>query len=78
MYKLDLEKVEEPEIRLPTFIISWRKQRNSRKIICFTDYAKALDDVDHNKLWKILKDLGIPDHSYLSPEKHVCRSRSNN
>ena len=35
---------------------------NSRKKICFTDYAKAFDCVDHNKLWKILKEMGIPDH----------------
>ena len=41
---------------------------------CFIDYAKASDCVDHNKLWKILKEMGIPD---LSPEKPVCRSRSN-
>ena len=39
------------------------------------DYAKAIDCVDHNKLWKILKEMEIPDH--LSPEKPVCRSRSN-
>ena len=40
----------------------------------FIDYAKAFDCVDHNKLWKILKEMGIPD---LCPEKSVCRSRSN-
>ena len=43
---------------------------------CFIDYTKALDCVDHNKLWKILKEMGIPDHLNLSPEKPVCRSRS--
>ena len=39
-------------------------QENSRKNIyfCFIDYAKALDCVDHNKLWKVLKEMGIPDH----------------
>ena len=38
-------------------------QGNSKKIdFCFTDYAKAIDCVDHNKLWKILKEMGIPDH----------------
>ena len=42
---------------------------------CFSDYAKAFDSVDHNKLWKILKQMGPP---YLPPEKSVCRSRSNN
>ena len=64
MYKLDLEKAEEPEIKLPTFIGSYKKQENSRKKIyfCFIDYAKAFDCVDHNKLWKILKRMGIPDY----------------
>ena len=50
MYKLDLTKSEEPEIKLSTFIGSWRKQGNSRKHICFFDYAKAFDCVDHNTL----------------------------
>ena len=54
MYKLDLEKVEEPEIKMPTFI---EKTREFQKNIyfCFIDYAKAFDCVDHNKLWKFLK-----------------------
>ena len=63
MFKLVLEKAEEPEIKLPTSVGSWKKQESSRKIyFCFTDYAKAFDCVDHNKLWKILKEMGIPDH----------------
>ena len=64
MFKLDLEKAEKPEIKLPTSIESLKKQENSRKNIyfCFIDYAKAFDCVDHNKLWKILKEMGIPDH----------------
>ena len=64
MFKLDLEKAEEPEIKLPTSTGSLKKQESSRKsiYICFIDYAKAFDYVDHNKLWKILKDIGIPDH----------------
>ena len=64
MFKLVLEKAEEPEIKLPTSTGSWKKQENSRKNIyfCFIDYAKAFDCVDHNKLWKILKKMGIPDH----------------
>ena len=64
MFKLDLEKAEEPEIKLPTSAGSWKKQKSCRKNIyfCFIDYAKAFDCVDHNKLWKILKELGIPDH----------------
>ena len=53
MFKLDLEKAEEPEIKLPTFTGSWKKQESSRKSsICFIEYAKAFDYVDHNKLWK--------------------------
>ena len=64
MFKLDLEKAGEPEIKLPTSSGSWKKQESSRKNIyfCFSDYAKAFDCVDHNKLWKILKEMGIPDH----------------
>ena len=63
MFKLVLEKAEEPEIKLPTFAGSSKKQESSRKTsICFIDYAKAFDCVDHNKLWKILKEMGIPDH----------------
>ena len=64
MFKLDLEKAEEPEIKLSTFIRSLRKPGNSRKKkkICFIDYTKAFGCVDHNKLWKILKEMGIPDH----------------
>ena len=55
MYKLDLEKADEPEIKLPTSTGSQKKQENSRKNIylCFTDYARVFDHVDHNKLWKI-------------------------
>ena len=64
MFKLVLEKAEEPEIKLPTSAGSWKKQESSRKNIYFSfiDYAKAFDCVDHNKLWKILKEMGIPDH----------------
>ena len=64
MFKLVLEKAEEPEIKLPTSAGSSKKQESSRKNVyfCFIDYAKAFDCVDHNKLWKILQDMGIPDH----------------
>ena len=64
MFKLVLEKAEEPETKLPTSVGSLRKQENSRKniYICFIDYTKAFDCVDHNNLWKILKEMGIPDH----------------
>ena len=64
LFKLDLEKAEEPEIKLPTSTGSSKKQQSSRKSIyfCFIDSAKAFVCVDHNKLWKILKEMGIPDH----------------
>ena len=60
---LDLEKSEEPEIMLPTSVGSSKKQESFRKIyFCFIDYAKVIDCVDLNKLWKILQEMGIPDH----------------
>ena len=64
MYKLDLEMAEELEIKLLTSIGSLKKQGNTRKkkYFWFIVYAKAFDCVDHNKLWKILKEMGIPDH----------------
>jgi len=63
MFKLVIEKAEEPEIKLPTSVESSKKQESSRKTyFCFIDYTKAFDCVDHNKLWKILKEMGIPDH----------------
>ena len=78
MSKLDLEKAEEPEIKLPTSVGSSKEQESSRKNIyfCFIDYAKAFDSVDYNKLWKILRDGNIrpPD---LPLEKSVCRTGSN-
>ena len=79
MYKLDLEKAEEPEIKWPTFVASQKKQESSRKNIyfCFIDYAKAFDCVDHNKPWKILKRDGHTRPPDLPLEKPVCRSGSN-
>ena len=64
MYKLGLEKAEELEIKLPTFVGSQRKTKELQKNIyfCFIDYAKAFDCVDQNTLWKILKEMGIPDY----------------
>ena len=63
MFKLVLEKAEEPEIKLPTSAGSSKKQEFQKNIyFCFIDYAKAFDCVDHNQLWKIPKDMGIPDH----------------
>ena len=62
MFKLVLEKAQEPEIKLPTSAGSSKKQEFQKNIyFCFIDYAKAFDCVDHNKLWKILKEMGIPD-----------------
>ena len=63
MFKLDFKKAEEPEIKLPTFTGSSKKQEFQKNIyFCFIDYAKAFYCVDHNKLWKILREMGIPDH----------------
>ena len=63
MFKMDLEKAEEPEITLPTSTGSLKKQEFQKNIyFCFTDYTKAFDCVDHNKLWKIIQEMGIPDH----------------
>ena len=63
MFKLVLEKPEEPEIKLPTSDGSSKKQVFQKNIyFCFIDYANAFDCVDHNELCKILKEMGIPDH----------------
>ena len=75
MIKPVLEKAEEPEIKLPTSAGSWKKEKSSRKTStsalltmpnayanCFINYTKGFDCVDHNKLWSILKEMGIPDH----------------
>ena len=59
---MDLEKAEEPEIKLATSSGSSKKQESSRKTSTFVDYTKAFECVDHNKLWKILEEMGIPDH----------------
>ena len=76
--QLVLKKAEEPEIKLPNPMVI-KKAREFQKNIyfCFTDYAKAFDCVDHNKLSKILKEMGIPDHLTFPFEKSVCRSGSN-
>ena len=63
MFKLLLEKAEEPEIKLPPSTESSKKQEfQKNNYFCIIDYAKAFDCVDHNKLWKILKEMGIPDY----------------
>ena len=77
MFKLDLEKSEEPEIKLPTSAGSSKKQEFQKNIyFCFIDYAKAFDCVDHNKLENSERDgnTRLPD---LPLEKSVRRSGSN-
>ena len=63
MLKQDLEKAKEPEIKLPIFT-GPSKKHEFQKDICFffIDYVKVFDCMDHNKLWKILQEMGIPDH----------------
>ena len=60
MFKLDLEKAKEPEIKLPTSIGSLKKQESSRKTPTSVSLTKASDCGNH-KLWKILKEMRIPD-----------------
>ena len=65
MFKLVLEKAEEPEIKLPTSTVSSKKAREFQKnIYFFLDYAKAFDCVDHNQLWTILKEVGIQQSTW--------------
>ena len=78
LFQLILEKAEEPEIKLQTSAGSSKKPEFQKNIyFCFIDYAKAFDCVDHNKLWKILQEIGIPEPPDLPLEKPVCRSVSN-
>ena len=70
MFKLDLEKAEEPEIKLPTSLGLLKSKRGSRKTSTSDSLTKAFDCVDHNKLRKILKEIGIPDHRPASWE--IC------
>ena len=63
MFKLDLEKAEEPEIKLPTSVGSSKKQESSRNASTSALLTMTKPDyVDHNKLWKILQEMGIADH----------------
>ena len=78
MFKLVLEKAEEPEIKLPTYIdriIEKAREFQKNIYFCFINYAKAFDCVDHNQLENSSRDGNTrpPD---LHPEKSVCRSRS--
>ena len=75
MFKLVLEKAEEPEqIANIRWIIEKAREFQKNIYFCFIDYAKVFDRVDHNKLWKILIETRPPD---LLLEKPVCRSGSN-
>ena len=63
MFKLDLEKAEVPEIKLPTSVGSSKKQESSPKnVFLLYRLCQAFDCVDHSKLWKILQEMGIPGH----------------
>ena len=81
MFKLVLEKAEDPEIKLPTSVGKTlkKKQESSRKKIyfCFNDYAKAFHCVDHNKLWENSERDGNTRPLDLPLEKSICRSESN-
>ena len=77
MFKLDLEKAEEPEIKIANICWITEKAREFQKNFCFIDYTKAFDCVVQNKLWKILKEMGIPDHLTCLLRNLYSRSRSN-
>ena len=76
MFKLDLQKAEEPGSNCQDLLDHQKSKKNI--YFCFIDYAKAFDCVDYNKLWKILKEMVIPDHLtclmrnlYAGPEATV-------
>ena len=79
--QLDLEKAEEPDIKLPTSNIRWiiKRAREFQKNIyfCFIDHTKAFDCENHNIMWKILPRDGNTRPPHLPPKKSVFRSRSN-
>ena len=62
MYKLGLEKETGDRDQIANICWIIEKAREFQKNFCFIDYVKAFDCVDHNKLWKILQEMGIPDH----------------
>ena len=62
MYNLDLEMAEETEIKLPTWIMQKAKEFQKDSYYCFIDYAKSFDCVDHNKMWRILTEMRVPNH----------------
>ena len=74
MLKLDLEKAEEShQIANIHWIIQKAREFQKKHLFLLIDYSKAFDYVNHNKWWKIIKEMGIPDHL----EKTICGSRSN-
>ena len=76
MFKLDLEgRGIRDQIANIHWIIEKAREFQKNIYFCFIDYTNAFNCVDHNKLWKILKEMRIPDHHLL--EKSVCRSGSN-
>ena len=78
MPRIGLEKAEKLQSKLLTFAGSYKAREFQKNIyLCFIDYTRAFDVVDHNKLWKTLKEMGISDDLTSFPEKLVCRSRSN-
>ena len=84
MYKLDLEKAEKNRDQIANIRWITEKAREFQKNICFTDYTKTFDCVDHNKLWKILQKMGIPDHltcllrNLYAGQEATVRTRHNN
>ena len=75
IFKLDLEKAEEPEIKLPTSVGSSKTQESSKNIyFCFIDYAKAFDCVDHNKLWKYQTTLPVSWENCMQVKKQRLES----
>ena len=79
MYKLNLEKAEEQDIKLPASAVSEKAREFQKNIylLLLIDYTKAFDCVDHNKLRKILQDMGIPDHlTYLLRNLHACQEET--
>ena len=82
MFKLDLEKAEEPEVKLPASVGSLKRLEFQKNIyFCFINFInfinKAFDRVDHNKLWKTLSGGGNTRPPDVPPVKSVCWSRSN-
>ena len=79
MYNLGFKETEELEIKLDHIHWIMEKPREFQNYIyfCLTDYVKALDCVDHNKLWKILQQMKTTRPPDLPPEKSLCRSGSN-